>query len=82
MIVVTVEDEGPGIPPADLANVFDKFHRVRKADRKIAGTGLGLSVARGFVESFGGTLAAANRQDRVGAILTFQIPAIEPKAKG
>src|SRR5262249_8787655 len=54
-ITVTVEDEGSGIPPADLPHVFDKFHRVRKSDRKIAGTGLGLSVARGFVESFGGT---------------------------
>ena len=82
MIVVTVEDEGPGIPPAELANVFDKFHRVRKADRKVAGTGLGLSVARGFVESFGGTLVAANRQGRSGAIFTFQIPALEPEAKG
>jgi two-component system sensor histidine kinase KdpD len=81
LIVVTVEDEGSGIPPAELAHVFDKFHRMRKADRKVAGTGLGLSVARGFVEAFGGTLSAANRLDRNGAIFTFRLP-VEPEAKG
>jgi len=80
IIVLTIEDEGPGIPPVDLAHVFDKFHRIRKADR-LAGTGLGLSVARGFVESFGGTLTAANRDGKAGAIFTFRLP-VEPEAKG
>jgi two-component system sensor histidine kinase KdpD len=80
IIVLTIEDEGPGIPPVDLAHVFDKFHRIRKADR-VAGTGLGLSVARGFVESFGGTLTAANRDGKAGAIFTFRLP-VEPEAKG
>ena len=77
-IIVTVADEGLGIPPPELPHVFDKFHRVRKSDRKVAGTGLGLSVARGFVESFGGTLVAANRDDAQGAIFTFRIPAPGP----
>lgn len=74
-IVVSVEDEGPGIPEAELPNIFDKFYRVRKADHRVAGTGLGLSVARGFVESFGGTLTAANRNEGKGAIFTITIPA-------
>lgn len=73
-IVLTVEDEGPGIPLSELPHIFDKFYRVRKADRSVAGTGLGLSVARGFVESFGGSLAAGNRSDRSGAIFTLTIP--------
>lgn len=72
-IVLTIEDEGPGIPLSELPHIFDKFYRVRKADHSVAGTGLGLSVARGFVESFGGTLAAGNR-DRNGAIFTLTIP--------
>jgi two-component system sensor histidine kinase KdpD len=72
-IVLTVEDEGPGIPLSELPHIFDKFYRVRKADHGVAGTGLGLSVARGFVESFGGTLAAGNR-DRSGAIFTLTVP--------
>jgi two-component system sensor histidine kinase KdpD len=81
VIVITIEDEGIGIPPSELPHVFDKFHRVRKADRKVAGTGLGLSVARGFVESFGGTLVAANRTSGQGAIFTFRIPALEMQAR-
>ena len=40
----------------------------------MAGTGLGLAVARGFVEAFGGSLDAANRTDRSGAIMTITLP--------
>jgi two-component system sensor histidine kinase KdpD len=73
-IAITIEDEGPGIPVSELPHIFDKFYRVRKADRKVAGTGLGLSVARGFVESFGGTLTAANRDETGGAIFSLTVP--------
>jgi two-component system sensor histidine kinase KdpD len=79
-IVITVEDEGPGIPLSELPHIFDKFYRVRKADHGVAGTGLGLSVARGFVEAFGGTLAAGNRSDRNGAIFTMTIPTINSQS--
>jgi two-component system sensor histidine kinase KdpD len=73
-VLVSVRDEGPGIPPDDLPHVFDKFYRAKAADRRAAGTGLGLAVARGFVEAFGGTLDAANRTDRSGAVLTLSLP--------
>lgn len=73
-VQVTVEDEGPGIPPEALPHIFDKFYRAKAADRRIAGTGLGLAVARGFVEAFGGTLDAANRSDRTGAAMTIALP--------
>ena len=72
-VTLTVADEGPGIPEVDLPHIFDKFYRVRKADHRVAGTGLGLSVARGFVESFGGTLEAANRPG-LGAVFTITLP--------
>ena len=81
-IVLTVEDEGPGIPLTELPHIFDKFYRVRKADHGVAGTGLGLSVARGFVESFGGSLAAGNRSDRSGAIFTLTIPISKRQGAG
>jgi two-component system sensor histidine kinase KdpD len=74
---VAVEDEGPGIPAEALPHIFDKFYRAKAADRRVAGTGLGLAVARGFVEAFGGTLDAANRTDRSGAVLTISLPASE-----
>ena len=78
-VVLTVQDEGPGIPPEALAHIFDKFYRAKAADRRVAGTGLGLAVARGFVEAFGGHLGAANRADRSGAVMTITLPiAAEP----
>jgi two-component system sensor histidine kinase KdpD len=73
-VVLLIADEGPGIPPDALPHIFDKFYRAKAADRRIAGTGLGLAVARGFVEAFGGSLDAANRTDRSGAIMTITLP--------
>jgi two-component system sensor histidine kinase KdpD len=74
-VLVTVTDEGPGLPPADLERVFDSFYRVRKGDQVRAGTGLGLAICRGFVEAMGGTITAANRTDRSGAVFTIRMPA-------
>lgn len=73
-VVLQVVDEGPGIPPEDLERIFDTFYRVRKADQVRAGTGLGLSICRGFVEAMGGTISAANRTDRTGAVFTIRMP--------
>ncbi len=67
-------DEGDGIPVADLERIFEKFYRVRSADRQRAGTGLGLPICRGFVEAMGGTITAANRTDRSGAVFTIDLP--------
>jgi len=73
-VLVQVLDEGEGIPAGDLERIFDKFYRVRGGDRQGAGTGLGLAICRGFLEAMGGTITAANRQDRSGAVFTLQIP--------
>ena len=74
IVRIRVMDEGDGIPAADLERVFDKFYRVRGADRQRAGTGLGLAICRGFVEAMGGTIQAANRDDRPGACFTITLP--------
>lgn len=74
-LTLQISDEGPGIPPADLERIFDKFYRAHKGDRVRAGTGLGLPIARGFVEIMGGTITAANRTDGHGAIFTITLPA-------
>jgi two-component system sensor histidine kinase KdpD len=61
-LVVTIDDDGPGIPSAEIARVFDKFYRVSPpgdphwGDRQSAGTGLGLPIAQGFVEAHGGKI--------------------------
>jgi two-component system, OmpR family, sensor histidine kinase KdpD len=67
-------DEGGGIPAGDLEHIFDKFYRTQKADQVRAGTGLGLAISRGFVEALGGTITAANRTDRSGAVFTIRLP--------
>jgi len=76
-VVIEVRDEGPGIPDEDLERIFDKFYRVRSGDRQRAGTGLGLAICRGFVEAQGGTIHAANRIGRSGAVFTIRLPAEE-----
>jgi two-component system sensor histidine kinase KdpD len=73
-VCVQVLDEGDGIPPGDLERIFDKFYRVHKEDQVRAGTGLGLAISRGFVEAMNGTLTAANRADRRGAVFTITLP--------
>lgn len=73
-VSLQVLDEGDGIPPGDLEHIFDKFYRARKADHVRAGTGLGLAISRGFVEAMQGTITAANRTDRRGAVFTITLP--------
>ncbi|NVN87815.1 MAG: sensor histidine kinase KdpD [Rhodopseudomonas sp.] len=73
-VTLQVIDEGAGIPPDDLDSVFDKFYRAQKGDHVRAGTGLGLAISRGFVEAMHGTITAANRSDRSGAVLTIRLP--------
>ncbi len=72
--MLQVIDEGDGIPPDDLDSIFDKFYRAQKGDQVRAGTGLGLAISRGFVEAMHGTITAANRTDRTGAVFTIRLP--------
>jgi two-component system, OmpR family, sensor histidine kinase KdpD len=73
-VLLRVLDEGSGIPATDLEHIFDKFYRAQKTDQVRAGTGLGLAISRGFVEAMHGTIVAANRPDRSGAMFTIDLP--------
>ena len=73
-VSLQVLDEGNGIPPEELESVFDKFYRAQKGDHVRPGTGLGLAISRGFVEAMHGTIAAANRSDRSGAVISIRLP--------
>jgi two-component system, OmpR family, sensor histidine kinase KdpD len=73
-VSLQIADEGEGIPPDDLEHIFDKFYRVQKTDQVRPGTGLGLAISRGFVEAMHGTIVAANRTDRNGAMFTITLP--------
>jgi len=73
-----VTDNGPGFPENELKNVFKKFFRVDGS--KTGGLGLGLSIAKGFVEAHGGSIAIENRQSG-GARFTIRIPTETPDIK-
>jgi two-component system phosphate regulon sensor histidine kinase PhoR len=63
-ITIAVSDEGPGIPEADLARVFERFYRVDKArGRDPGGTGLGLAIVKHLVGLHGGEVRAENRPE-------------------
>ncbi len=76
-LVLSVADRGPGIPPEAIARIFEKFYRAPGA--ATGGSGLGLSIARGFVEAQQGRVLAAN-QPGGGAIFSLFLPITDPPA--
>lgn len=68
---IDVTDQGIGIPPGDLPNIFERFHRASNVDdRRFAGMGLGLFICKGIVEQHGGRVWV---DSRVGAGSTFHV---------
>jgi signal transduction histidine kinase len=75
-VLLTVEDDGPGIPPEALERVFDRFYRVdRGRARAQGGSGLGLAIVRHIADVHGGRVWAENRTDASGARLNVRLPA-------
>lgn len=73
-VVLTVKDNGAGIPEEDLPRIFERFYRVDKArSRAAGGTGLGLSIVSDTVKRRGGTVEAGNRPGG-GAVFTVRWP--------
>jgi two-component system, OmpR family, sensor histidine kinase KdpD len=72
VLEIIVEDNGPGFPPEEIKNVFDKFYRLQHT--QAGGTGLGLSIVKGFTEAHSGTISLENI-DTGGARFTINIPA-------
>ena len=71
--VLTVQDQGIGIPSADLPRVFEGFHRAGNVEGQIAGTGLGLTSARQIVELHGGTIDVVSKEG-AGSTFTVRLP--------
>jgi PAS domain S-box-containing protein len=68
-------DTGPGIPPGEQAQLFERFFRGKAGrDSGAPGTGLGLSIAKEIVDRHGGLILAANRDQEPGAVFTVWLP--------
>ncbi|MFJ6024127.1 DUF4118 domain-containing protein [Brevundimonas sp. NPDC092305] len=74
-VVISIEDEGKGIPTAELERVFDKFRRMEEPSDRSNGAGLGLAISKGFVEAMGGRIAAASPiADGKGTRILISLP--------
>ena len=73
LVEISVSDTGVGIAPEDQEAVFEEFRQVGTADKKVEGTGLGLTLCRKFVELHGGRIWVKS-QVGVGSTFTFTIP--------
>ena len=78
-LAVTVSDNGPGIPPEDLARVFERFYRVDKSRGRPGGTGLGLAIVKHLADLHGGSVRVRNGE-RGGAIFEVRLPLARPPA--
>jgi PAS domain S-box-containing protein len=75
-VLVTVRDEGRGIPADELEKIFDRFHQVHHADgRRLGGTGLGLPITKAIVERHGGRIWVES-EFGVGSTFCFTLPSL------
>ncbi|NOZ80997.1 MAG: hypothetical protein GXP63_04960 [DPANN group archaeon] len=78
-IKVSVSDTGKGIPPESLEKIFERFYQVDSPlTRQIGGSGLGLSISRGFIEAMGGKIWAESSPGN-GSTFSFILPLKAPK---
>ena len=81
-VLIAIEDAGPGIPPEALEQVFDRFRRLNQPTDRGHGLGLGLSIAKGFVEAMGGRIAASSPvADGHGTRILIALPKPHPTPK-
>ena len=74
VVVITIEDDGPGIPETERERVFDPFYRIETSRSRVTGgVGLGLSVVRAVVRTHGGDIVLANRSEG-GLLATITLP--------
>jgi two-component system sensor histidine kinase KdpD len=75
-VLLTVTDDGPGIPAADLPRIFDPFFRASRTDHITAGSGLGLAICRGLAGAMGGRIVAESPvADGHGTRVSLRFPA-------
>ncbi len=73
-VEIAISDQGPGIPDADRARIFDMFYSVARGDRGAQGTGLGLTICQGMIGAHGGSVAAEPGDGGVGTTIRVILP--------
>ena len=73
-VEIAVEDHGIGMPASVVGNLFHKFYRSHRSRETVAGTGIGLYISKGIVESHGGTISVRS-EDGHGSTFTVSLPA-------
>jgi two-component system sensor histidine kinase KdpD len=86
LLSILVQDEGPGIPPAERERVFDMFYSIEKGDRR-TGTGLGLAICKAMLGAHGGTVAVVECEGGLGTCIRMTLdlssqPKLEPVDEG
>jgi signal transduction histidine kinase len=78
VVVVCIEDNGPGIPVEEQKLVFDKFYRGKKSASQVPGTGLGLAISKSVVEKHGGRIWIESKPGE-GSKFLFALPVAKAK---
>jgi two-component system sensor histidine kinase KdpD len=79
--VLTVTDQGCGIPEGEQSRVFERFYRVKRMESSPQGSGLGLAIAKGFVEAFDGSIALTSPVlGGKGTTVTITLPIVKETA--
>ena len=81
--IVTIDDEGPGIPEDNLESIFNRFNTERPSEQFGQHSGLGLSICRQIMETYGGAITASNRRGADGSVLgarfTIRVPSADAR---
>ena len=80
-VIVSVHDEGFGIPPEHLAKIFDRFYLAEQSGIRTAGVGLGLAISKGLVEAMGGQIAVASQVGK-GSTFSFSLRQMQERDAG
>lgn len=74
-VIITIEDQGPGVPKEMLRTIFQPFVRVCSArESETGGSGIGLAIAKRVIEIHDGTIVAENKADNSGLVVTITLP--------